>query len=77
MLGGDGRRIEVAAAPSPIRDASGRVTGLSLVFLAILGAVAARVGRAHMLAGALRVTFWSALAMAVTAAIGRLFGVIA
>jgi len=52
------------------------VAGLSLVFLAVLGAVAARVGRARMLTGALRVTFWSALAMAVTAAIGRLFGVI-
>ena len=53
------------------------VAGLSLVFLAILGAVAARVGRSRMLTGALRVTFWSALAMALTAAVGRLFGVIA
>ena len=52
------------------------VAGLSLVFLAILGAVAARVGRARMLTGAVRVTFWSALAMALTAAVGRLFGVI-
>jgi VIT1/CCC1 family predicted Fe2+/Mn2+ transporter len=50
---------------------------LSLVFLAVLGAVAARAGRARPLAGALRVTFWSALAMAATAVVGRLFGVVA
>ena len=53
------------------------VAGLSLLFLAILGGVAARVGRSRVTTGALRVTFWSALAMALTAAIGRLFGVIA
>jgi VIT1/CCC1 family predicted Fe2+/Mn2+ transporter len=52
------------------------VAGLSLVFLAALGAVAARAGRARPLNGALRVTFWSALAMVLTAAVGRLFGVV-
>jgi VIT1/CCC1 family predicted Fe2+/Mn2+ transporter len=67
----------VAAIATPEQQMVPVVAGLSLVFLAILGAVAARVGRAPMLTGALRVTFWSALAMAVTAAIGRLFGVIA
>jgi len=46
----------------------------SLAFLAILGAVAARAGGASMLTGALRVTFWSALAMAATALIGKLVG---
>ena len=45
------------------------------VMLAVV--VAARVGRSRVTTGALRVTFWSALAMALTAAIGRLFGVIA
>ena len=50
------------------------VSGLSLVFLAGLGSVAAYVGGANMLWGALRVTFWGALAMAVTAGIGALFG---
>jgi VIT1/CCC1 family predicted Fe2+/Mn2+ transporter len=46
----------------------------SLVFLAALGAVAARTGGAPMLRGAWRVVFWSALAMAVTAVVGYWFG---
>jgi VIT1/CCC1 family predicted Fe2+/Mn2+ transporter len=50
------------------------VAGTSLFFLAGLGALAARVGGAKVLAGALRVTFWGALAMAVTAGVGALFG---
>ena len=47
----------------------------SLVFLAGLGAVSARTGGAPMGRGAARVTLWGALAMALTAAIGALFGV--
>jgi len=50
------------------------VAGTSLAFLALLGGVAARAGGASVLKGAIRVTFWSALAMAVTAAVGKLFG---
>lgn len=50
---------------------------LSLAFLAILGGIAARVGGARISTGAIRVTFWGALAMALTAAVGSLFGVIA
>lgn len=50
------------------------VSGTSLVFLAILGGVAARVGGASAVTGAMRVTFWGALAMAITAAVGILFG---
>ena len=46
----------------------------SLVFLAALGAIAARVGGANLLKGALRVTFWGALAMGITAGIGLLIG---
>jgi VIT1/CCC1 family predicted Fe2+/Mn2+ transporter len=46
----------------------------SLVFLAMLGGLAARIGNASLAAGALRVTFWSALAMGATAGIGALFG---
>jgi VIT1/CCC1 family predicted Fe2+/Mn2+ transporter len=46
----------------------------SLVFLAVLGGVAARAGGASIGIGALRVTFWGALAMALTAAVGTLFG---
>lgn len=50
------------------------VSGTSLVFLAILGGLAAQVGGASAVTGAMRVTFWGALAMAITAAVGILFG---
>jgi len=49
----------------------------SLVFLALLGAIAARTGGASIFVGAVRVTFWGTLAMAITAGVGRLFGVVA
>ena len=52
------------------------VAGTSLLFLALLGALAARTGGAPMVSGALRVTFWGALAMAITAAAGSLFGAV-
>ncbi|MHB1248625.1 MAG: VIT1/CCC1 transporter family protein [Polaromonas sp.] len=52
------------------------VSGTSLAFLALLGAVAARVGGAGTLAGAWRVTFWGALAMAITAGVGALVGAV-
>lgn len=50
------------------------VAGTSLVFLALLGGLAAHVGGARVFVGAARVTFWGAIAMAVTAGIGALFG---
>ena len=50
------------------------VSFASLAFLAALGAVAARTGGASILKGALRIAFWGALAMAITAGVGRLFG---
>jgi VIT1/CCC1 family predicted Fe2+/Mn2+ transporter len=50
------------------------VAGTSLLFLALLGAVAAKAGGADVTPGAIRVTFWGALAMAVTAGVGALFG---
>jgi len=53
------------------------VSGTSLVFLALLGGFAARAGGAGVTMGAIRVTFWGALAMAVTAGIGALFGTVA
>lgn len=53
------------------------VAASSLVFLAVLGGLAAKVGGASMLVGAIRVTLWGALAMALTAGVGRLFGVVA
>jgi len=49
------------------------VTGTSLIFLALLGALAAHTGGAPILKGVVRVTFWGALAMAITAGIGALF----
>jgi VIT1/CCC1 family predicted Fe2+/Mn2+ transporter len=53
------------------------VSGTSLVFLALLGGLAARVGGASVTVGAMRVTFWGALAMALTAGVGTLFGKLA
>jgi VIT1/CCC1 family predicted Fe2+/Mn2+ transporter len=53
------------------------VSGTSLLFLALLGGLAARVGGAGVTVGAIRVTFWGALAMAVTAGVGALFGAVA
>jgi VIT1/CCC1 family predicted Fe2+/Mn2+ transporter len=52
------------------------VAGSSLVFLAILGGLAAFVGGASAVRGAIRVTFWGALAMALTAGVGALFGTV-
>jgi VIT1/CCC1 family predicted Fe2+/Mn2+ transporter len=52
------------------------VAGTSLAFLALLGAIAARVGGASVPTGAWRVTFWGALAMAITAGVGALFGAV-
>jgi VIT1/CCC1 family predicted Fe2+/Mn2+ transporter len=53
------------------------VSGTSLVFLAFLGGLAAHAGGAGVTIGAMRVTFWGALAMAVTAGVGALFGTVA
>ncbi len=50
------------------------VSVTSIAFLAALGGLSARVGGASVLLGAWRVTFWGALAMAITAGVGRLFG---
>ncbi len=52
------------------------VSATSLAFLALLGAVAARVGGASVLTGAWRLTLWGALAMMITAAVGALFGAV-
>ena len=50
------------------------IVGASLLLLALLGGVAARIGGASVIKGATRVTFWGALAMGATAAAGALFG---
>jgi len=59
---------------APAAHAGEVVAGTSLVFLALLGGVAAQAGGAPVAAAALRVTFWGALAMALTAAAGAWFG---
>ena len=53
------------------------VAVLSLLFLAILGGLAAKAGGASLIQGACRVAFWGALAMFITAMVGKLFGVAA
>jgi len=53
------------------------VAASSLFFLALLGGIAASAGGASIAVGAIRVTFWGALAMAITAGVGRIFGVVA
>ena len=64
----------LAAILSPAAWLLYSVPAATLLFLAILGALGARAGGAGQLKGAVRVTFWGALAMAVTAAIGALVG---
>jgi len=50
------------------------VSAASLAFLALLGAIGARAGGADVMRATIRVTFWGALAMAITAGIGAVFG---
>ncbi len=60
----------------PVQSVLVAVPAAALVFLAALGAIAARAGGAPITIAAARVTFWGALAMAATAGIGELFGTI-
>ena len=64
----------LVAAVAPASSLLAWVASTALVFLALLGGVAARTGGASVLVGAWRVTFWGALAMAITAGVGALFG---
>jgi VIT1/CCC1 family predicted Fe2+/Mn2+ transporter len=61
---------------SPVAYMIPVVSGTSLVFLALLGTMAAHTGGAPVVAGAARVTFWGAIAMALTAGVGHLFGAV-
>ena len=51
------------------------LSGSSILYLALLGALSAKAGGAPVVLAAWRVTFWGALAMALTAGVGALFGV--
>lgn len=62
----------VVVVPSPMLVSV--VSGSSLFFLALLGGLAARAGGSPVLKSIVRVTFWGALAMAITAAVGAMFG---
>ena len=64
----------VVTGIAPVAHLIPLVSGTSLLFLALLGGLAASAGGARVTVGALRVTFWGALAMAVTAGVGALFG---
>ena len=61
-------------AIAPVATLIPLVSGTSLLFLALLGGLAAHAGGASVKLGAFRVTFWGALAMALTAGVGALFG---
>lgn len=61
---------------SPVAYLIPVVAGTSLVFLALLGTLAAYTGGAPVVTGAVRVTFWGAIAMALTAGVGHLFGAV-
>jgi vacuolar iron transporter family protein len=67
----------LVTAMAPVAGLIPLVSGTSLVFLALLGGLAARAGGAGVTMGAIRVTFWGALAMVVTAGVGSLFGTVA
>ena len=72
---GIGAAVPVAmAALTPSRGIVPGVTVTALVCLAALGGLAAKTGGAPLRAGILRVVLWGALAMALTAAVGALFG---
>jgi len=64
----------LVAAVVPVTNLIILASGASLLFLALLGALAARTGGASVVPSALRVTFWGALAMAMTMGVGALFG---
>lgn len=64
----------ITALVAPGRNVPVAIGVVSLVLLAVLGAISAKAGGATMMKAAIRVTFWGALAMAVTAGVGLLFG---
>jgi VIT1/CCC1 family predicted Fe2+/Mn2+ transporter len=61
----------------PLASLTPAVVASTMALLLVLGAVAARLGGAPRVRGALRVAFWGAIAMALTALVGRVFGAVA
>lgn len=66
----------IVAALAPATMLVGVVSVTSLLWLALLGAISAKVGGAPIARATLRVCFWGALAMALTAIVGKLFGAV-
>ena len=66
----------LVAAVTPEPGMIYSVSGTSLLFLALPGALVARAGGSELMLGAIRVTFWGALAMGITAGVGALFGTV-
>ena len=66
----------IVSAVAPETTLIAFVAGTSLVFLALLGTLAARAGGARVVPSVIRITFWGALAMAITAGVGVLFGTV-
>ena len=64
----------VVAVVAPAAQSQALIAGASLVLLFLLGALAAKVGGAPPARAAMRVTFWGALAMGLTALVGSMFG---
>ena len=66
----------LAAIITPVDSVPVIVSAVSMLFLVVLGALAAYAGGAPILVGIARVTFWGALAMAITAGVGKVFGTV-
>ncbi|MBV9914785.1 MAG: VIT1/CCC1 transporter family protein, partial [Sinobacteraceae bacterium] len=64
----------LATALAPAAAVAETVSAVSILALASAGGLAAYVGKAPLLRSALRVAFWGALAMGLTAVVGRVFG---
>ena len=75
FLGGVWPVLAVMLAPPSALLAA--VVAIAFIVLALLGAAGARTGGAKLLPATIRVVFWGALAMAITAGVGRFFGVAA
>jgi vacuolar iron transporter family protein len=66
--------FEIVATHPPSTMLVPLTSAASLGFLAVLGAVGTKAGGAYILRATIRVTFWGALALGITAGIGKLFG---
>jgi len=60
---------------APIKNMEYSLYGLAILFLAILGAIAAKAGGSGIMKAVFRITFWGTIAMGLTALVGHLFGV--